>query len=157
YSKQTVAANIKAQSHVGTRVFQYVALNSLLHSSTNGFATWYNQVNTRHWWLYPVGTSGTPVADPQSSARWLVNMGPNVPVDPSTGLRPYAWAAKYLEDLFHLGRYAGTSAAPSLDGFFLDNVLIDPSNGGGNVGNGDWERNYTTQAHNAASTYNTLM
>ena len=58
-------------------------------------------------------------------------MGPNVPVDPSTGLGPYEWAAKYVNDLFHLGRYAGTSAAPSLDGFFLDDVMIDPSNGGG--------------------------
>jgi Hypothetical glycosyl hydrolase family 15 len=160
YSKQTVIASIKAQSHVGTRVFQYVALNTLFNStyaSSNGFPTWYNQVNARNWWLHPVGTSGTPVADPQSSQRWLVNMGPNVPVDPATGLGPYAWGARYLNDLFHLGYYAGTSAAPSLDGFFLDNVLIDPSNGNGNTANGDWERNYTTQAHNAATTYNTLI
>ena len=158
YSKETVISSIKAQSHVGTHVFQYVALNSLLNSgaAANGFPTWYNQVNARHWWLYPSGTSGTPVNDPQSSARWLVNMGPNVPVDPSTGLGPYAWGAKYLEDLFHLGRYSGTSASPSMDGLFLDNVLIDPSNGGGGA-NGDWMRNYTTQAHNAASTYNTLI
>ena len=31
-------------------------------------------------------------------------------------------------------------------------MLGDPSNNAGNVANGDWERNYTTQAHNAAST-----
>ncbi len=160
YSKQTVISNIKAQSYVNSHVFQYVQLNSLFNStyaSSNGFPTWYKQVSARNWWLYPVGTSGTPVADPQSSQRWLVNMGPNVPVDPTTGLGPYAWAAKYVDDLFHLGRYAGTSAAPSLDGFFLDNVFIDPSNGGGNLANGDWVRNYTTQAHNAATTYNTLI
>jgi hypothetical protein len=160
YSKQTVISSIKSQSYVSTRVFQYIQLNSLFnatYAASNGFPTWYKQVSARGWWLYPVGTSGTPVADPQSSQRWLVNMGPNVPVDPATGLGPYAWAAKYVDDLFHLGRYAGTSAAPSLDGFMLDNVLIDPSNGAGNVANGDWARNYTTQAHNAASTYNTLI
>jgi hypothetical protein len=160
YSKQTVIASIKSQSFSGTRVFQYASLNSLYNSSyasSNEFPTWYQQVNTRNWWLHPAGTSGTPVADPQTSQRWLVNMGPNVPVDPATGLGPYAWGAKYLNDLFHLGHYSGTSAAPSLDGFFLDNVLIDPSNNAGNVANGDWERNYTTQAHNAASTYNSLI
>jgi hypothetical protein len=160
YSKESVISNIKSQSHVDTRVFQYVALNSLYNSSYasyNGFPTWYKQVSARNWWLHPVGTSGTPVADPQSSQRWLVNPGPNVPVDPSTGLGPYAWGAKYVNDLFHLGRYSGTSAAPSLDGFFLDNVLVDPSNGMGNVANGDWLRDYTTQAHSAATTYNALI
>jgi hypothetical protein len=160
YSKESVISSIKSQSHVNSRVFQYVDLNELYNSSYasyNPFPTWYKQVSARNWWLHPVGTSGTPVTDPQSSQKWLVNMGPNVPVDPATGLGPYAWGAKYLNDLFHLGHYAGTSAAYSLDGFFLDNVLIDPSNGGGNVANGDWERNWTTQAHNAPSTHNTLM
>ncbi len=160
YSKENVISGIKSQSFVSTRVFQYVDLNELYNSSnasSNPFPTWYNQVNARNWWLHPVGTTGTPVADPQSSQKWLVNMGPNVPVDPATGLGPYAWGAKYVDDLFHLGRYSGTSAAVSLDGFFLDNILIDPSNGGGNVANGDWLRNGTTQAHNAATTYSTLM
>jgi hypothetical protein len=160
YSKETVISGIKSQSDVNTRVFQYVDLNELYNSShavDNGFATWYKQVAARGWWLYPVGTEGTPVTDPQSSQKWLVNMGPNTPVDPSTGLGPYAWGANYLNNLFHLGRISGTSAAASLDGFFLDNVLIDPSNGGGNAANGDWLRNGTTQAHNAATTYTAVM
>jgi hypothetical protein len=84
-------------------------------------------------------------------------MGSNVPVDPATALNPYGWGAKYVDELFHLGEISGTSAAPSLDGFYLDNVLIDPSAGAGNVGNGDWMRNGTTQAHNAATTYAALM
>jgi hypothetical protein len=160
YSKETVISNIKAQSFANTRVFQYVALNELYNSTyaaDNPLQTWYKQVAARNWWLHPVTTEGTPVVDPQSSQKWLVNMGPNVPVDPATGLKPYAWGAKYVDDLFRLGRYSGTSAAPSLDGFFLDNVLIDPSNGAGNKANGDWERIGTTQAHNAASTYASLM
>jgi hypothetical protein len=160
YSKEKVISSIKSQSFVSTRVFQYVALNALYNStyaSDNGFPTWYNQVVARNWWLHPTTTVGTPVIDPQSSLEWLVDMGPNVPVDPATALGPYAWGAKFLDDLFRLGLHSGTSAAPSLDGFFLDNVFIDPANGAGNVGNGDWLRNGTTQAHNAPTTYTAVM
>jgi hypothetical protein len=160
YSKQTVIQGIKSQSDVNTRVFQYVELNSLYNASNasnQNFPRLYSQVNAMNWWLYPSTTTGTPVADPQSSQRWLVDVSPNVPVDPATGLGPYEWAAKYVDSLFHLGLYSGTSAAPSLDGFFLDNVLIDPSCGYGNVGNGDWSRTGSSQAHNAVSTYLNLI
>ena len=160
YTKETVISSVKSQSEVNTRVFQYVDLNELYNSalaSENGLGSWYTQVAARNWWLHPTTTVGTPVVDPQSSQKWLVNMGPNVPVDPTTALGPYAWGAKYVDDLFRLGLHSGTSAAPLLDGFYLDNVLIDPSNGAGNVGNGDWLRNGTTQAHNAATTYAAVM
>jgi hypothetical protein len=160
YSKQTVIASIKSQSAVKTRVFQYVDLNEIYNASSatdNWFPTWYNKVVAMKWWVYPTNTEGTPITDPQSSQKWLVDLGSNAPVDPATGLGPYAWGAKYVNDLFHLGAYSGTSAAPSLDGFFLDNVLIDPADGYGNVADGDWMRNGTTQAHNAASTYAAVM
>jgi hypothetical protein len=160
YSKETVISGIKSQSNVSTRVFQYVDLNEINNTSNSGsygFPAWYKQIAAMKWWVYPVSTEGTPITDPQSSQMWLVDMGPNVPVDPATALSPYGWGAKYVDELFHLGRISGTSAAPSLDGFYLDNVLIDPSAGAGNVGNGDWARNGTTQAHNAATTYAALM
>jgi hypothetical protein len=160
YSKESVIGGIKSQSNVSTRVFQYVELNSLYNSKNfdkEGLQGFSKQVNALHWWLYPSMATGAPVADPQSSQRWLVNMGPDVPVDPSTGLLPYEWAAKYVDDLFHLGRYAGTSVTPSLDGFLLDNVLIDPSAAHGDVANGDWSRVGTTQSHSASSTYSAVM
>jgi hypothetical protein len=160
YSKEIVIQGIKSRSNVSTRVFQYVELNSLYNSGNagnDGFPTLSNQVKARKWWLYPSLDTGAPVADPQSSQRWLVNMGPDVPVDPATGLGPYEWAAKYVDDLFHLGRYPGTSVAPSLDGFLLDNVLIDPSCGNPDLGDGDWTRTGTTQSHRASSTYSAVM
>jgi predicted membrane protein len=160
YSKEKVIQGIKSQSLAHTRVFQYVGLNELYNSTyatLNPFPTWYKQVAARKWFLYPSTTAGTPVTDPQSSQKWLVDMAPQVPVDPTTALGPYGWAAKYVNDLFHMGRYAGTSASPSLDGFFLDNVLIDPSNGMGNVANGDWIRVGSSQSHASVSTYNALM
>jgi hypothetical protein len=160
YSKEKVISSIKTQSFIDTRVFQYINLNELYNSSYASYnwdPTWYNQVNARNWWLHPTTTVGTPVVDPQSAQKWLVDMGPNVPVDPATGLEPYQWGAKYVEDLFRLGHYSGTSASASLDGFFLDGVMIDPSNGGGNAANGDWLRIGTTQAHNAPTTYAAVM
>lgn len=160
YSKESVIQGIKSQSNVSTRVFQYVELNSLYNSgnaANDGFPTLSKQVKALKWWLYSSMTTGAPVADPQSSQRWLVNMGPDVPVDPATGLAPYEWAAKYVDDLFHLGRYPGTSVAPSLDGFFLDNVLIDPSCGNAASGDGDWTRTGKAQPHEASSTYSAVM
>ena len=79
YSKEKVIQSIKSQSTVDTRVFQYVALNELYnttYASLNPLAGWYNQVVARNWWLHPNTTAGTPVVDPQSSQKWLVNMGP---------------------------------------------------------------------------------
>jgi hypothetical protein len=161
YSKETVISGIKAQSVVSTRVFQYVDLNEVFNSTYAAdnlpLSAWEQKVDTMKWVVYPTGTTGTPITDPNSAQKWLVDMGPDVPVDPATALGPYAWGAKYVDDLYHLGRYAGTSTAAALDGFFLDNVLIDPSDGGGNAGSGDWMRNGTTQAHNAASTYSAVM
>ena len=159
YSKERVISSIKVQSFVRTRVFQYIDLNEVYNStyaSLNPLPTWYKQVNARNWWLHPITTVGTPVVDPQSSQKWLVDMGPNVPVDPATALGPFEWGAKYVDDLFRLGRYSGTSASPSLDGFFMDGVMIDPANGGSGA-NGDWLRIGTTQAHNAPTTYSAVM
>jgi len=160
YSKESVIQGIKSQSNVSTRVFQYVELNSLYNSSNadnEGFRIFSNQVKAMKWWLYPSMANGAPISDPQSPQRWLVNMGPDVPVDPATGLAPYEWAAKYVDDLFHLGRYPGTSVAPSLDGFFLDNVLIDPSCGNADFTDADWTRKGTAQSHDASSTYAAVM
>src|ERR1700722_6391845 len=85
YSKEKVIQSIKSQSTVDTRVFQYVALNELYnttYASLNPLAGWNNQVVARNWWLHPTTTAGTPVVDPQSSQKWLVNMGPKVPGAP---------------------------------------------------------------------------
>ena len=61
---------IKGQSRVGTRVYQYVALNEVYnttYASYNPFPTWYKQIVAKKWWLYPTYTAGTPVTEQQSS------------------------------------------------------------------------------------------
>jgi nitrogen fixation protein len=135
YNKETVIQNIKAQSTVHTRVFQYVDLNELYFTqSSNGFPTYWNEVNTMNWWVYNSGTSGTKTIDAEDSTgtKGVVNMA-TYTVDPSTDLGPYAWGAKYVNDLLHLGTYSGKGApVPDLDGFFLDNLAPQPYE------DGDW-------------------
>jgi hypothetical protein len=68
-------------------------------------------------------------------------------LDSDTGLGPYGWGAMYANKYFHLGCSGdpvwcpGTpsSPAPSLDGFYLDNIFFEPR------ANGDWSRTGTTQ------------
>jgi IPT/TIG domain len=142
YDKETVIQNIKAQSHVGTRVFQYVDLNEMYFTqSSSGFPTYWTAVNNTNWWVYNVGTTGTKAIDAEDSsgAKGVVNMA-TYTLDPSTNLGPYAWGAKYVNDLFHLGTYTGKgNPVPNLDGFFLDNLSPQPYEAG------DWLRNNTTQ------------
>ena len=139
YTKEDVIHNIKALSTVNTRVFQYVDLNELFfNQASNGFPTYWNEVNTMNWWLYNVGTSGTKANDGQEvlptpsspHTEGVVNMA-TYAVDPATNLGPYAWGAKFVNDLLHLGTY-NSKPVPDLDGFFLDNLAPQPYE------DGDW-------------------
>ena len=142
YDKETVIQNIKAQSHVDTRVFQYVDLNEMYFTqSKSGFPTYWTAVNNTNWWVYNAGISGTKTIDGEDSTglKGVVNMA-TYTLDPSTNLGPYAWGAKYVNDLFHLGTYTGKgNPVPDLDGFFLDNLLPQP------VEDGDWLRKGSSQ------------
>jgi hypothetical protein len=145
YSKESVISSIKAQSKINSRVFQFVGCEEQL-TTGSGSPTLVNKINSMNWWLYVVGTSGTKVTGVAGPPNVQVNMTAAAPKDPTTGLGPYQWAAKYVNDLYHLGLYNGTSAAPSLDGFFLDNVFWKPRV------DGDWLRNGTTQSQTDATT-----
>lgn len=153
YDKEAVISSIKGQTKVGTRVFQYVDLNEMAFLQSNsGFSTYWTAVTNNNWWVYNSGTSGTMTPDAQDSTntKGLVNMATYTD-DPTTGLGPYAWGANYVNNLFHLGTYTGKGdATPDLDGFFLDNVLAQPVEGG------DWLRNNTFQ-QNTDSTVGTAF
>jgi hypothetical protein len=143
YDKETVIQNIKAQSTVNTRVFQYVDLNELYFTqASNGFPTYWNEVNTMNWWVYNAGTSGTKTIDAEDATgtKGVVNMA-TYTVDPLTNLGPYAWGAKYVNDLLHLGTYTGKgNPVPDLDGFFLDNLAPQPYE------DGDWLHTGSSQS-----------
>jgi hypothetical protein len=105
-----------------------------------------------NWWLYNAGASGTKTPDWQDTTdNGLLDLSAAVPRDPSTGLGPMAWGAKYVNDYYHLGKYSGYSAVPSLDGFFLDNVFVDP------YVDGDWNRTGSSQSQKSASAQAVVM
>ena len=143
YDKETVISNIKAQSTVHTRVFQYVDLNEMyFNQASSGFPTYWSEINNMNWWVYNAGTSGTKTLDAEDStgAKGVVNMA-TYTVDPSTGLGPYAWGANYVNNLLHLGTYTGKgNPVPDLDGFFLDNLAPQPYE------DGDWLHTGSSQS-----------
>lgn len=148
YDKETVIKNIKTQSKVNTRVFQYVDLNEMYFDQTSsGFPTDWTEVTNRNWWVYDAATCGAKTLDEEdtSGAKGVVNMA-TYTVDPSTSLGPYAWGANYVNNLFHLGTYTGKGdPAPDLDGFFLDNLAPQPYE------DGDWLRTGSSQSKSDAS------
>jgi hypothetical protein len=147
YTKQTVISSIKAQSTIGTRVFQWAISTDTYDTNPalSGNPVYSNKANAMNWWLYVSGTSG-PYVYGLDGVRVLINMTAASPRDPTTGLGPYGWGAKYSNDTFHLGLTAGVSACPSLDGFFLDDLGWTPQN------DADWLRNGTTQSQTDPTT-----
>jgi hypothetical protein len=162
-TKEQVIAGIKSQSSVSSRVYQYVNMNEspfpcgnahgLSPCSASWFPTYQDKVDAMNWWVYEVGTSGTPANSTWNTAWGLIDMTSAAPVDTATGLGPYGWAAMYANNYFHLGCTGdpvwcpgvSSSPAPSLDGFYLDNVMYEPR------ANGDWLRNGTTQSDSASA------
>lgn len=148
WTREDVVKGIKAASTIGTKVFQYVDYNELNPSGAAASGTdpndpnsWYAAVNRNNWWLYVDGTSGATVPSTFSSAYTLINMTHSSPRDVATGLRPYEYAAAWSNGMYHSGnRLQPRNAAPSLDGFFLDNVFYSPR------ANGDWYRNGVTDS-----------
>jgi len=147
--KEPIIHAIKTASHVGTRVFQYVDINEIQFIQANsGFPTYWAEINdsSTNWWVYnaytghPSSDVKTPDSQDSTHTEGLINMA-TYTVDPATGLGPYAWAAKYVNDLLHLGTYAGKGdPVPSLDGFFLDNLAYEPYE------DGDWLKAGSSQS-----------
>jgi hypothetical protein len=145
WTREDVVRGIKANSRIGTKVFQYVAYNEIYPtgrgydvSDPNNF---FAAVNRNNWWLYENGTSGTTVQD-GAYGETYINMTHFSPRDSITGLRPYEFAAAYSAGMYYSGNALHPrNAAPSLDGFFLDNVYSAPR------ADGDWNRDGVTDSH----------
>jgi hypothetical protein len=143
YTREDVVRGIKAASSIDTKVFQYVGYNTI--SSTGaGFDSsdpnnFFSAANRNNWWLYENGTSGAAVT---AGAQTYINMTQFSPQDPETGFYPYEAAAAYSESMYHSGDpLHPLNAAPSLDGFFLDNVFSGPRV------DGDWNRDGSIDSH----------
>lgn len=147
YTREDVVSGIKSSSTVGTKVFQYV-LYASEYPSGQGFnigePAWVDLVDLKNWWLYKNGASGPRVPTSYYNSNFNeVNLTRFAPPDATTGLRPFEMAANFAYNLYYAGTEAHPrNAAPSLDGFYQDNVFWKPRV------NGDWNRDGVSDSQN---------
>lgn len=112
---QQVVSNIK-KLNPQTSVFLYISNNEVATNAAP-FSDLTNKLNAMHWWLYPSGTSGTPV-----SSAWAGSLETNntlFTAPDSNGDRWVDWYAKWTAQKFYV-------PSPNIDGFFTDNVFYRP-------------------------------
>jgi hypothetical protein len=95
--------------------------------SPDAWSAYRSQLNSMKWWLYPNTSDNSPVATQNSTAWYTVNNSPYTPKD-SSGDDSIDWITR-----FYVSNYYKPN--PHIDGFFMDNVFLQP-----NVP-GDWYRN----------------
>jgi hypothetical protein len=116
-------------------VFLYVNNNELPNNDA-AMAVFTNKINAMHWWLYPSGTSGTPVPSSFAGATEINNTLFTQP--DSSGENWVNWYANWA-----VQNYYGPN--PSIDGFFTDNVFYQPRV------NGDWNLDGVTDVDTNAT------
>jgi len=126
-SMQSIVQSIKA-ANPNELIFLYVQSN---YQNPNGapdaWTDYRNQLNAMKWWLYPDTTFSSPVPTPDG--WYVINNTPYTPKD-SSGDDSIDYITKWFVSNFF-------SAVPNIDGFFMDNVFVQP-----NVA-GDWYRDNT--------------
>jgi hypothetical protein len=127
---ETVVKNIKA-INPNSKVFLYhISMELSEESSAAAFASVREKVSAQKWWLYRQGTSGDRVlsefAVQTNKPVYTVNTTLFTPKDAS-GYQYWEWDARQTVQNFF-------KPAPSLDGFFEDNVFWKPRT------DGDWNR-----------------
>jgi len=117
-------------------VFMYVNENER-DDSGGVFASFEAKLDQMHWWLYPKGCNGGPrVPSAYGAGFYAINNSTHTRKD-ANGDDAVDWMTK-----FYVQSYYG--AAPSIDGFFMDNVFWEP------MVDGDWTCSGQTQAHTSA-------
>jgi hypothetical protein len=126
---------VKSKSTVGTKLFSYINVNE---TEPYDEKTLLDEVTSEHWYLYPQGTSGTPVPSTFAGAT---------EVNSTTFTKPDATGKNWLQWYDHY-RYGSFVAGDSMDGpnpygdgFFTDNVFWMPQV------DGDWNLDGTTDSH----------
>jgi Hypothetical glycosyl hydrolase family 15 len=116
-------------------VFLYINNNEIPNNDAS-MAALTNKVNAMHWWLYPSGTSGTPVPSSFSGATEVNNT--LFTQRDSNGDDWVSWYAKWVVQNYYV-------PSPLIDGFFTDNVFYQPRV------NGDWNLDGVTDSNTNAT------
>lgn len=116
---------IKAKNPDAIVVF-YLNVNErdMRPATGSGWNSYISKMSSMKWWLYANKTTGSPVESWFSPAYDVINMTPFTKRD-SAGLNGIEWMTKFYVDNYYKKNTAS-------DGFFIDNVLVQP-----NV-DGDW-------------------
>ncbi len=120
---QSAVQSIK--SNKGTLVFEYLNINELSPRVGGAFEPLRGKVESEHWWLYPQGTSGAPVASTWANFQ-IVNY--------TLGARANASGERYVDWYSKWAFNRLLRPAPALDGTYTDNFFWVPRV------NGDWDR-----------------
>lgn len=95
--------------------------------SSVAFAPVTAKINSMNWWLYPNTSDSSPVPSFYGNGGFTINNTPYTPKD-SSGMDSIDWLTHWFVSTY-------TAAVPAMDGFFMDNVFIEPRV------SGDWYRN----------------
>jgi hypothetical protein len=95
--------------------------------SSVAFAPVTAKINSMNWWLYPNRSDSSPVPSFYGNGGFTINNTPYTPRD-SSGMDSIDWLTHWFVSTY-------TAAVPSMDGFFMDNVFVQPRV------SGDWYRN----------------
>jgi hypothetical protein len=129
--------NIK-KINPNTRVFLY--MNSMEVSATDASAApYYKKVDASNWWLTAPGVASKVLSEygnQTKKAVYQINTTKFAPAD-ADGLQEWEWHARWIIDQLY-------KPAPSIDGFFEDNVFFQPRI------SGDWNRDGLTDTTQAA-------
>ena len=129
-----VFAAIKSQSTVGTKLFSYVNNNETEPYTESAIVA---KVTAQSWYLYPQGSSGTPVPSAYAGATEVNNTLFTKP--DSNGKNWIEWYDDFRYAAFVTGDGMDTPN-PNGDGFFMDNVFWEPAV------NGDWNLDGVTDS-----------
>ncbi len=130
---EKVAKGIKSRNPQA-KVFTYVNVNEVA-TTGDAWQSLRDKLDKQKWWLYPAGTSGTPVPSSWAGAA-LTNFSLAAPAD-SNGDRYVDWYSKWAYSQYF-------QAAPSIDGSFTDNFFLKPRK------DGDWNRDGVSDAKSSS-------
>ena len=121
------------------KVFLYAKEDNIGISSgpNDAWNSFRNTIASNHWYLYPTGSSGTPVPSDSLPPNYpAINTTLNTPVD-TQGNHAVDWMTKF---------YAQTLAVPEMDGWFMDDIFARTRVAG------DWDVDGDTDAAGQAAT-----
>jgi Hypothetical glycosyl hydrolase family 15 len=126
-SMESVVEAIKA-INPNALIFLYTDMDEGYTSgdSSVAFAPEISELNAMKWWLYTDTSDANPVPSFWGTGGFTINSTPYTPKD-SNGEDSVDWLAHWFVSNY-------TSAAPDIDGLFMDNVFVQPQVAG------DWYR-----------------